>query len=423
LPKKSKKALQGKEKTMRTVNIFSCIVLLAAVALTSAAPPNTAFTYQGRLHHTGDPANGLYDFSFRLMNELKEGNQLGQKINLEDVMLTNGYFVVSLDFGPDVFDGTPLFLDIAVTKNSKLPFPKVTLSPRQPITPTPYAISAQRLCGTVDASQITGLLGQGFTLLFPDIMYNRATLEMDGIHSPDPVVVLVGPGVDIDRVEGFNSSGMPSDNPGFAMEHPFVFEMGEPYAVEMKNYFDTYLANPKNTILRNFSLIIRNLGAEEVMRWNFASFTPQNYAPGLDGRTRFTLAVNPAPDRTLQWQMAGPDFGADGSYNPATDRLLEIDGIMPVYSQVKVDTANRTLTFTHSIDEGRGLYGWVRSVVQGLNYKRNISVVQFDEDRQEIGRDNYHDCFPIRYEVLEGFALDTKLTVRIILAYNRHQPI
>ena len=407
---------------MRILNMCSCVVLLAAVSMTSAAPINTAFTYQGRLHDKGDPASGLYDFSFRLMNEPKEGKQIGQLIRPEDVMITNGYFVVTLDFGADVFDGTPLWLEIAVTKNSKLPFPKVTLSPRQPITPTPYAISAQRLSGTIDASQITGLLGQGFTLLLPDILYNRATMEMDGIQTNEPVVVLVGPGVDIDRIEGFDGLGNPSDNPGFAMEHPFVFEMSDPEAVGMKNYFDNYLANPNNTIVRNFSLIVRNLGNEEVMRWNFASFAPRNHAPGLDGRTRFTLAVNSPPDRTLQWEMVGPDFGADGSYNPATDRLLEIDGIMPLYSQVELDTTNRTLTFTHSIDEGRDLYGWVRSVVQGLNYKRNISVVQLDEDRTEIARDNYYDCFPIKYEVLEGFALDTKLTVRLILTYNTHEP-
>ena len=405
---------------MRILNMLPYIVIVAVVSLVSAAPVKTAFTYQGRLHNAGDPAEGLYEFSFRLMDEPEEGKQAGQIIILKDVMLTGGYFMVSLDFGQDVFDGTSLWLEIAVAKKSKLTFPRVTLSPRQPLTATPYAIRAQSLSGTIDFSQITGMLGHGYTLLVPDIMYNRAILEMDGIQTDEPVVVIVGPGVDIDRIEGFDSLGQPVDSPGYSMEHPFVFEMGGSDTVEMKEYFDAYAANPTYPMIRNFSVIVRNLGGGEFMRWNFTSFAPQEYKAGLDGRTQFVLGVTRQPDQSLQWQMVGADFKKGGSYNPATDKLLEIEGVGNVYSQVQVDTAGRKLTFTHSRDEGGGLHGWMKVVLEGLNDLRSVSIIELGDSGQEIGRDHYYGCFPIRYEVLEGFGLDTTLKVRVTLSYNHH---
>jgi hypothetical protein len=371
--------------------------------------------YQGRLMEKGDPAEGRYDFRFRLMTDPERESQAGKTIGREGVEVAGGYFTVSLDFGAEPFDCGALWLEITVGKT--------LLWPRQPLTATPYSICAQRLCGTVDVSQITGLLGQGYSLLFPDVLYNRARLEMEGIVTRDPVVVLVGPGMDIDRVEGFDDRGRPADSPGFAMEHPVVFEAGGQDAVDMKAYFDAYLANPQVVPVSAFSMILLNLAGQEFTRWNFFSFAPQRYEAGLDGRTRFTLAVNEAPDRTPHWELAGPDFGNGSTYNPATDRLLEIDGIASrIGAAVQVDTVNRTLTFTHSSGEGGGLYGWMRQVVMGTGNPRAMSVVELDGTLTEIGRDNYFGVFPMRYEVYQGFGLDTTLTVRVVLSYNQHQP-
>lgn len=407
---------------MRRVRLLACLVILGPVSRGAAAMP-TAFTFQGRLMAKGAPAEGLYDFSFRLMTKPTSGSQVGGTIAPENVPVSNGCFTVPLDFGAEPFECHEVWLEIAVAPDSLFPLKKTTLWPRKLLTAAPYAICSQSLCGTVDVSQITGLLGQGYTLLFPDVLYNRARLEMDGIITRDPVVVLVGPGADIDRIKGFDGLGRPADNPGFAMEHPFVFETAGLDAADMKSYFDAYLANPKAVAIRAFSMIVLDLNQQEFMRWNFQSFAPEGYEAGLDGRTRFTLAVKGAPDRTLQWQSAGPDFGPGSSYDPATDRRLEIDGIVSaIGTEVHVDAVNRTLTFTHSSEEGRGLYGWVRAVVMGTNDQRAMSVIELDENLVEIGRDNYIGCFPIRYDVINGFGLDTTLTVQVVLSYNRHQP-
>ncbi len=96
----------------------------------------TAFTYQGRLTDGGSPANGEYDFQFRLYNG-NDGSEVGSPISQENVSVTEGGFTVQLDFG-NVFDGTPLLLGISVRPGSSSGA-YTTLSPRQPLTPAPYA--------------------------------------------------------------------------------------------------------------------------------------------------------------------------------------------------------------------------------------------------------------------------------------------
>jgi len=56
------------------------------------------------------------------------------------VAVTNGLFTVQMDFGAGVWNGQINWLEIAVETNTGNSFS--TLSPRQQITPTPYAIFA-----------------------------------------------------------------------------------------------------------------------------------------------------------------------------------------------------------------------------------------------------------------------------------------
>lgn len=74
---------------------------------------STAFTYQGRLTDGGNPANGTYDFQFKLFNAATGGTQVGSTVTAHDVNVTNGLFTVQLNFG-NVFDGTALWLEIGV---------------------------------------------------------------------------------------------------------------------------------------------------------------------------------------------------------------------------------------------------------------------------------------------------------------------
>ena len=119
--------------------------VIDSVQITVTPPkPDTSFTYQGRLMDTESPANGLYDFRFQLYDSSDPDakTQTGPTVNLEKVNVTEGYFTVNLDFGENAFTGQKRWLQIAVTQTDS-GLPMTTLNPRQPIKPTPYAISAQ----------------------------------------------------------------------------------------------------------------------------------------------------------------------------------------------------------------------------------------------------------------------------------------
>jgi len=98
------------------------------------------FTYQGRLHDGGNPAQSHYDMYFTLYDNAVKGNAVSDKIKLYDVQMTNGYFTVDLDFGLSgyAFNGQPRWLETAL-KSAGMKVTPETLSPRQKIAPVPYA--------------------------------------------------------------------------------------------------------------------------------------------------------------------------------------------------------------------------------------------------------------------------------------------
>jgi hypothetical protein len=104
----------------------------------------TAFTYQGYLTDGGSPAEGSYDFRFRLYDAPSEGAQVGSPVVGDNVAVADGYFTVELDFGGAAFNGQARYLAIAVRPGGSAGA-YTALSPRQPLTPTPYALYAQRV--------------------------------------------------------------------------------------------------------------------------------------------------------------------------------------------------------------------------------------------------------------------------------------
>jgi hypothetical protein len=115
----------------------------------------TAFTYQGRLNDGTNPANGSYDFQFYLRDDGSGGNPVGITNNVGGVDVTNGLFTVTLDFG-NQFSGADRWLEIGVRTNGVASF--VTLSPRQKLTPTPYAIFASTAGGAISNFNVGGAL-------------------------------------------------------------------------------------------------------------------------------------------------------------------------------------------------------------------------------------------------------------------------
>ncbi len=130
------------------------MALCSAFALQhSALAQGTGFTYQGRLDTVGAPAAGTYDIAFTLYDSSTGGTQLGNALTNAATPITNGLFAVTLDFG-NQFPGADRWLDIRVRTNGGGAF--FTLTPRQKISPAPYAVTAGNLTGTVAASQLTG---------------------------------------------------------------------------------------------------------------------------------------------------------------------------------------------------------------------------------------------------------------------------
>ena len=122
-----------------------------------------SFTYQGRLDGAEGPVTAVCNLQVGLWDATNAGTQLGNTETLADVEVTEGLFTVMLntqgDFGTQVFDGNPRYLEIAVQCGEETTF--TTLAPRQALTPAPYALtsgSTQALQGNVvsDAAPETG---------------------------------------------------------------------------------------------------------------------------------------------------------------------------------------------------------------------------------------------------------------------------
>ena len=120
--------------------IIVVMFMLALSGVAPATPMGTAFTYQGRLNFKDIPADGNYDFTFGLYDASVGGSQVGTTILVLNREVNDGYFTVVLDFGIKIFAGEARWLQISVRPNGTPGWS--LLSPRQELTPSPYAMYA-----------------------------------------------------------------------------------------------------------------------------------------------------------------------------------------------------------------------------------------------------------------------------------------
>lgn len=114
----------------------------------------SAFTYQGRLEDGGRPATGLYEIQFQVFDrEVPSGIEVPSVPLLQFLSVTNGIFTTVLDFGDSIFNGADRYLELSVRPAGSLA-PLEKLVPRQRITPTPYAMRAAGLVGTLPTNQL-----------------------------------------------------------------------------------------------------------------------------------------------------------------------------------------------------------------------------------------------------------------------------
>jgi photosystem II stability/assembly factor-like uncharacterized protein len=142
----------------KSARLLFCI-LVAFCVVDSLRAQGTAFTYQGQLFSNGSVANSNYDLAFTVYGSVGGSDVVGAPVTNSAVVVSNGLFTTVLDFGANVFTGPNRWLQIAVCLTGTTNF--TTLSPRQLLTPSPYAIfanGASNLVGTVNATQLNGTL-------------------------------------------------------------------------------------------------------------------------------------------------------------------------------------------------------------------------------------------------------------------------
>lgn len=146
---------------MNTRKLFGLMVVLALIILavasvTSAQGPTpraprdatgTGFTYQGQLKNGGAPVNGTCTLAFRLYDTESAGSQIGNAIT-QTSTITNGLFTTQLntgnEFGANAFNGDARWLEIRVSNACPSTGSFTTLTPRQAVTPAPYALTAMK---------------------------------------------------------------------------------------------------------------------------------------------------------------------------------------------------------------------------------------------------------------------------------------
>jgi trimeric autotransporter adhesin len=100
----------------------------------------TTFTYQGYLEQGGVPLTATCDMQFSLYDAVSAGAQIGATLTRTNIAVSSGVFNVPLDFGGTAFNGEDRYLAISV----RCPAGSgayTALTPRQPITPVPYAMA------------------------------------------------------------------------------------------------------------------------------------------------------------------------------------------------------------------------------------------------------------------------------------------
>jgi hypothetical protein len=140
------------------IKLVAICHLLCAICFSTSAQ-GTAFSYQGRLNDSGSPATGIYDVRFTIYDAVTNGNLVAGPLTNSATAVTNGLFVVPLDFGSGVFTGAARWLEVDVRTNGGGAFS--TLLPLQPHSAGAvchHGEHGQQPAGTLPIAQMSGTI-------------------------------------------------------------------------------------------------------------------------------------------------------------------------------------------------------------------------------------------------------------------------
>jgi hypothetical protein len=104
-------------------------------------PVDSTFTYQGQLRNAGQLVNGNVDVRFTLWDSDIGGTQIGNTNSFPNYPLTDGRFALGLNFGTGAFNGDQRWVQVEFRSPAGVG-QYLTLSPRDKIQATPYALYA-----------------------------------------------------------------------------------------------------------------------------------------------------------------------------------------------------------------------------------------------------------------------------------------
>lgn len=131
--------------TLKPIHYFlagvALTALVAAARFAGGTPLDQTFTYQGQLRNAGKLIDGPVDLRITLWNAETEGMQIGSANTFEAMQLVAGRFACGVNFGGDAFDGSNRWIQVEF-RNPAGSDEYLALSPRDKITPAPYALFA-----------------------------------------------------------------------------------------------------------------------------------------------------------------------------------------------------------------------------------------------------------------------------------------
>ena len=171
-----------KTKLAAAVLLFVTLVLPVSTVFAQG----TAFTYQGQLQNSSGPASGTYNLQFSLYTSSSGGVAVAGPVTTNGIVISNGLFTVTINFGASVWNGDTNWLQIGVETNGGGSFS--TLTPRQQLTPTPYAIYAEGanavgLSGTVPPADLGGTYGNAVDFSNPGNIFTGNGAGLTGVDA------------------------------------------------------------------------------------------------------------------------------------------------------------------------------------------------------------------------------------------------
>jgi hypothetical protein len=217
--------VKGKRSIALALLAVLAMVLVGSVPLVQGQTPSlqaqtqasvgTAFSYQGQLAQGGSLANGAFDMQFVLYDAAATppGVPVGPTVTLAGasaVQVVNGIFTVALDFGA-VFDGSARYLEVRVKPSGGITY--TTLTPRQALTPAPYALTALNAV----AVPWTGVTGK------PDLQPKYARTVVVGPVGDGSSAVANGTAL-LNALAGITTASQ--SNPYLLKIEPGVYDLG-----------------------------------------------------------------------------------------------------------------------------------------------------------------------------------------------------